>query len=85
MPTATALRYVIAVLEEQLADGKPVAGADTDQRIMARPNRVPFVSLPHLPIRPLLHPIPLPEPQDDRCHIHTQGWTDGRDVFLSAA
>jgi len=85
MPTATASRCFIAVLEEQSADGKPVAGADTDQRIMARPNRVPFVSLPHLPIRPLLSPIPLPEPQDDRCHTHTRGWTGGRDAFPSAA
>jgi len=48
MPTATALRCFIAALEEPSEDGKPVGGADTGQRIMARPNRVPFVSLPHL-------------------------------------
>ena len=52
MPTATALRCFIAVLEEQSEDGKPVGGADRGQRIMARPNRAPFVSLPHLLTRP---------------------------------
>jgi hypothetical protein len=52
MPTATELRCFIAVLEEQLEDGKPVRGADSGQRIIARPNRVPFVSLPHLLTRP---------------------------------
>ncbi len=41
-----------AMLEEQSEDGKPVGGADRGQRIMARPNRVPFVSLPHLLTRP---------------------------------
>lgn len=46
MPTATALRCFIAVLEEQSEDAKPVGGANTGQRIMARPNRVSFVSLP---------------------------------------
>jgi hypothetical protein len=76
MPTATALRCFIAALKKQSEGGKPVWGADTGQRIMARPNRVPFVSLPHL-----LTPIPLPEPLDDRCRIHTQEWAGGRDVF----
>ena len=52
MPTATALRCFIAALEEPSEDGKPVGGADTGQRIMARPNRVPFVSPPHLLTRP---------------------------------
>ena len=85
MPTATPLRCFIAVLEEQSEDGKPVGRANTGQRIMARPNRVPFVSLPHLLIRHLLSLSPLPEPQDDRCHTHTQGWTGGRDAFPSAA
>jgi len=49
MPTATASRCFIVVLEEQSEVGTPMGGADTGQRIMARPNRVPFVSLPHLP------------------------------------
>jgi len=85
MPTATALRCFIAVLEEQSEDGKPVGGADKGQRIMVRPNRVPFVSLPHLLTRPCSPPIPLPEPLDDRCRIHTREWAGGRDVFLLEA
>jgi hypothetical protein len=73
MPTATALRCFIAVLEEQSGGGKPVGGADTGQRIMARLNRVLFVSLPHLLTRPCSPLILLPESQDDRCHTHTRG------------
>ena len=73
MPTATALRCFIAVLGEQSGDGKRVGGADTGQRIMARPNRVLFVSLPHLLTRPCSPLILLPESQDDRCHTHTRG------------
>jgi hypothetical protein len=73
MPTATALRCFIAVLKERSEVGTPMGGAGTGQRIMARPNRVPFVSLLHLSIRPLLSPTPLPELQDDRCHTHTRG------------
>ena len=52
MPTAMAFRCFIAVLEEQSEDDKPMGGADTGQRIMARSNRLPFFSLPHL----LTHP-----------------------------
>ena len=53
MPTATALRCFIAVLEEApLEVGTSMGGADTGQRIMARLNRVPFVSLPHLSFAP---------------------------------
>ena len=55
MPTATASRCFIAVLEEQSEVGTPMGGADTGQRIMARLNRVPFVSPPHLSIPPV-HP-----------------------------
>jgi hypothetical protein len=82
MPTATALRCFIAVLEEQSEGGKPVGGADTGQRIMARPNRVLSVSLFHLLTCPCSPLILLPESQDDRCHTRRRGWTDGRDVFL---
>ena len=73
MPTATALRGFIAVLEEQSGGGKPVGGTDTGQRIMARPHRVLFVSLPHLLSRPCSPPILLPEPLDDRCHTRIRG------------
>ena len=47
MPTATALRCFIAVLEEQSGGGKPVGGAGPSRCIMARPNRVSFVRLPY--------------------------------------
>ena len=56
MPTATALRCFIAVLEEQSEDGKPMGGADKGQRILARSNRVPFVSLPTSSPAPV-HPL----------------------------
>ena len=74
MPTATALRCFIAVLEEQSGGGKPVGGADTGQRIMARPNRVLFVSLPHLltrPCSPLL--LCLNSRMIGSVHIHGDG------------
>ena len=56
MPTQTALRCFIAVLEEQSGGGKPVGGADTGQRIMARPNRVLFVRSAPPPDSPLFTP-----------------------------
>ena len=71
MPTAAASQCFIAVLEEQSEDGKPMHGAGTGQRIMARSNRVPLVSLPHLSIRPCsplllcLHPLMI-----GAVHIH---------------
>jgi hypothetical protein len=73
MQTATALRCFIAVLEEQSGGGTPVGGADTGQRIMARPNRVLFVSLPHLLTRHCSPLILLPESLDDRCHTRIRG------------
>ncbi len=59
MPTATALRCFIAVLEEQSGGGKPVGGADTGQRIMARHRA------PGLPLSSIEYPLPLPS----TCHV----------------
>lgn len=52
MPGATALRCFVAAFEEHSADEKHVGWGVTNQRIMARPDRVPFVSLPHFPKSP---------------------------------
>ena len=52
MPGATALRCFVAAFEEHSADEKHVGWGVANQRIMARPDRVPFVSLPHFPKSP---------------------------------